>query len=241
MRSRSTATTAAACTATSVLEGGQALRRRRCCAFDIGLWYIGGILKHASAGRVHQPTTNSYRWLVPAMRRPSTSRPELQPLGVDPHPAQAKTRPLRRIEVLPDVATNTSRSLRWSASMARRTDRSGRSARQGHLRSPRGAEGGAHMPGRSTRRPRPWARPRVPPARDVFTRDSPRGSTTSASARSTPCGSPPSRTSSSSTTTLRANGQARHRCPDTGRAAGARARHVPCRPAPSPAYPPGRR
>jgi glutamine synthetase len=77
---------------------------------DIGLWYIGGILKHAKAlAGFTNPTTNSYRRLVPGYEAPVnlaySSRNRSASIRI---PVQAGNSPkARRIEVrFPDASCN---------------------------------------------------------------------------------------------------------------------------------------
>ena len=77
---------------------------------DIGLWYIGGILKHAKAlAALTNPTTNSYRRLVPGYEAPVnlaySSRNRSASIRI---PVQAGNSPKsRRIEVrFPDASCN---------------------------------------------------------------------------------------------------------------------------------------
>jgi glutamine synthetase len=77
---------------------------------DIGLWYIGGILKHAKAlTALTNPTTNSYRRLVPGYEAPVnlaySSRNRSASIRI---PVQAGNSPKgRRIEVrFPDASSN---------------------------------------------------------------------------------------------------------------------------------------
>lgn len=77
---------------------------------DIGLWYIGGILKHAkSLAALTNPTTNSYRRLVPGYEAPVnlaySSRNRSASIRI---PVQAGNSPkARRIEVrFPDASCN---------------------------------------------------------------------------------------------------------------------------------------
>jgi glutamine synthetase len=77
---------------------------------DIGLWYIGGILKHAKAlAALTNPTTNSYRRLVPGYEAPVnlaySSRNRSASIRI---PVQAGNSPkARRIEVrFPDASCN---------------------------------------------------------------------------------------------------------------------------------------
>src|SRR5262245_20593955 len=77
---------------------------------DVGLWYIGGILKHAKAlAALTNPTTNSYRRLVPGYEAPVnlaySSRNRSASIRI---PVQAGNSPKsRRIEVrFPDASCN---------------------------------------------------------------------------------------------------------------------------------------
>jgi glutamine synthetase len=77
---------------------------------DLGLWYIGGILKHAkSLAAITNPTTNSYRRLVPGYEAPVnlaySSRNRSASIRI---PVQAGNSPkARRIEVrFPDATSN---------------------------------------------------------------------------------------------------------------------------------------
>jgi len=77
---------------------------------DIGLWYIGGILKHAKAlAAITNPTTNSYRRLVPGYEAPVnlaySSRNRSASIRI-PVPTGASPK-ARRIEVrFPDATCN---------------------------------------------------------------------------------------------------------------------------------------
>ncbi|MFO0761200.1 MAG: type I glutamate--ammonia ligase [Byssovorax sp.] len=77
---------------------------------DVGLWYIGGILKHAKAlAALTNPTTNSYRRLVPGYEAPVnlaySSRNRSASIRI---PVQGGSNPKsRRIEVrFPDASCN---------------------------------------------------------------------------------------------------------------------------------------
>lgn len=78
---------------------------------DIALWYIGGILKHAKAlAAITNPTTNSYRRLVPGYEAPVnlaySSRNRSASIRI-PVPAGGGSPKSRRIEVrFPDASGN---------------------------------------------------------------------------------------------------------------------------------------
>ena len=90
-RSRSLSTTAAACTPTSAIWKGE----KPLFAGDgyggmseLGMHYIGGILKHAPAlAAFTNPGTNSYRRLVPGFEAPvNLAYSSAQPLSCRAHP-----------------------------------------------------------------------------------------------------------------------------------------------------------
>src|SRR5919112_61411 len=76
---------------------------------DIGLWYIGGILKHAkSLAALTNPTTNSYRRLVPGYEAPVnlaySSRNRSASIRISTYSPSPKS---RRLELrFPDPSTN---------------------------------------------------------------------------------------------------------------------------------------
>ncbi len=72
------------------------------------LWYIGGIIKHAKAlNAFTNPSTNSYKRLVPGYRGAGAARLfGAQPLGVVPHPVRTNPK-AKRVEVrFPDPMAN---------------------------------------------------------------------------------------------------------------------------------------
>ena len=148
---------------------------------DTALHYIGGIIKHAkSIAAFTNPTTNSYRRLVPGFEAPVnlaySSRNRSASCRIPITGPNPKT---RRVEVrFPDPSCNP--YLAFSAMLMAGIDgiqnkiQPRRPARQGHLRPvARGAERIPHMPGSleealDARR----EGPRVPATKgDVFTKD----------------------------------------------------------------------
>ena len=109
---------------------------------QMALWYIGGLLKHARAlSAIIAPTTNSYKRLVPGYEAPVnlaySRRNRSAACRIPMYSASPKA---KRVEFRPpDPAANP--YLAFAAMLmagldgVAQQDRSGRAARQGHLRS----------------------------------------------------------------------------------------------------------
>ena len=119
--SRSSATTARACTPTSrcgrTASRCSTTRRGYGGLSDMARWYIGGLLKHApSLLAFTNPTVNSYHRLVPGYEAPvNLVYSAAQPLGLHPHPDHRRRtrRPSASSSACPTRrATRTSRSRR---------------------------------------------------------------------------------------------------------------------------------
>jgi glutamine synthetase len=178
---------------------------------DMGLFYIGGILKHAKAlAALTNPTTNSYRRLVPGYEAPvnlayssrNRSASIRIPVGNSPK--------ARRIEVrFPDATCNPYLAFRAMMmagldGIQNRIDPGDPLDKDIYALSPEELKEVPHMPGgldEALARPREGSR--VPPQGRRLHARPPRDVDPSSSARrsSTPCASAPCPTSSSSTTT----------------------------------------
>ena len=118
-RSRSSATTARACTChQSLWKDGEPLfydEPGYGGLSDIARWYIGGLLKHApSLLAFTNPTVNSYHRLVPGFEAPvNLVYSAAQPLGLRPHPDHRAT---TRRPSASSSASPTRRPTRTSAS-----------------------------------------------------------------------------------------------------------------------------
>ncbi len=182
---------------------------------DLARWYIGGLLKHAPPSLLAftNPTVNSYHRLVPGFEAPPvnlvySARNRSACIRI---PVTGSNPKAKRIEFrVPDPSSNP--YLAFAAMLM-----AGLDGIQNRIEPPepvdkdlyelppRGARphpAGPGLPVRGARQPR--GRPRLPHRGGTSSRrtSSPRGSTTSAPPRSTRsvCG-PPTRTSSSSTST----------------------------------------
>ena len=136
---------------------------------QLALYYIGGLLKHARAlSAIIAPTTNSYKRLVPGYEAPVnlaySRRNRSAACRIPMYSASPKA---KRVEFRPpDPAANP--YLAFAAMLmagldgVAEQDRSGRTARQGHLRSVAGgdeerafdagfARRSAQLPGRRSR------------------------------------------------------------------------------------------